>query len=327
MQVHPDIAALRSNPALQRQAHQEMSEAYSAWKESEAFQLVKADLKAFEEGASFADCNELMRLLSDLEFAQGFVGAWRDALLEPLRAQPLANIPSRHSISHGLTTIQLMVVGSTTLSLLAYEERADLAEPTSALFVDRDLHEIVLAGGAQGTRNRLKHVEGGSAEIVTQSLQVQPGWTASYAPRIDARQVTRVAGSMLVLQLTRTPTRPAPSRLYSIPDGNLLQQTSGNKRASQNFLALDVLGAMGRDDAVPAMAELALAAEEEADLRWEAVRQVLGLDAAQGMALLGQLAEREADGLATPARSLQQSLIEANAQLARFAKENTQCPA
>lgn len=327
MQVHPDISALRSDAALQRQANDTMSAAFSDWKESEGYARIASDLKAYDQGRALADCADLGRMLANVEAADAFVASWRDALLAALRTQPLGNVPSRHSISKGLTTIQLTVAGNATLSLLAYEERSDLAEPQSAMFVDRELHEMVLAGGATGMRHTLSQEQGGQAQVASHNFEYQWGSTASFAPCTDARQFTRVAGSMLVLQLSRTPARPAPSALYSLDNGTLLQRTSGNKRASQNFLALDVLGAMGRTDAVLAMIELASSHSEEPELRWEAVRQVLGLDAAQGMTLLGQLSARDTDPLAAPAQSLQQSLVQADAQLAQFAKENARCPA
>ncbi len=52
------------------------------------------------------------------------------------------------------------------------------------------------------------------------------------------------------------------------------------------------------------------------DLRWEALRQVLALDALRGLALVGALAGDSADLLAGPAAALQQQLRAARPDLA-----------
>ncbi|MEL6878286.1 MAG: hypothetical protein AAGL68_09340 [Pseudomonadota bacterium] len=220
-----------------------------------------------------------------------------------------------------------MSAGNVTLSLLAYEERADVVEPSSVLFADRDVSEIVLAGEAHGLAHRITGLENGCAQIDTAKVIYAPGSRMVMHAGAQNRQIVSVEGAMLVLQLIRSPDRPSPTREYSLEDGRLLHQASGNKRASQHFLALDVLGAMERHDAVSAMVELALSVDDEADLRWEAVRQTLALDTAAGLSLLRELSRRDTDLLSAPAASLQQSLIAANAQLAQLSKEVATCPA
>ncbi len=327
MQIHPDIAALRSDPALQRQAHAPMAAAYEGWQNGTLCKSVAAELANYAAGQTLAECEQLMRLVTDIEAAQGFVAEWQTGLLGALRDQPLGSIPSRHSISVGLTTVQLMTSGNARLSLLAYEERADIAEPTSVMFTDGQAHEIVLAGKAHGIRYKCDPVTADRATIAAAPILYEQAYSISLNSASETRQFITVDGSILLLQLTRTPDRPQPSKAYALADGKLIHQASGNKRASQHFLALDVLGAMERADAVPVMTELALSRDEEVDLRWEAVRQTLSLDAGHGLSLLQRLADIPDDPLFVPSTALFQSLIQANAQIACLAKETAPCPA
>ncbi len=324
MQIHPDIAALRSDPALQRHAQAPLSSSLANWRESETAHAIAADLEAYDEGHPLGGCEELARLLSDLEFAKSFVDRWCSVIFNPLLEQPLAQVPARHNVGAGLTTIQLMSAGRTTLSLMAYEKVPGASEPTSVMFADREVCEIVLWGTASGCCHQIARMHNDSARINTFPMTYEPGTSVTLSARQQNRQFVNVEGAMLVLQLIRTPEDPTPTSQYSLDDGRLLHQANGNKRASQHLLALDVLGALGRADAVPAMEELALAEGEDLDLRWEAVRQTLALETASGMKLLGELSAKEHDSLSKPATSLQQSLIAANAQLS---KETVLCPA
>lgn len=121
---------------------------------------------------------------------------------------------------------------------------------------------------------------------------------------------------LLVLQLTRAATRPLPSREFALPEGRLIKTISACKRTSQQTMALGVLGALAHRPALDAMERLALDPMAERDLRWEALRQVLGMDARAGMALLARLATRGDDVLSAPAAHLQRTLIAAQPELA-----------
>ena len=58
-------------------------------------------------------------------------------------------------------------------------------------------------------------------------------------------------------------------------------------------------------------------------LRWQALRECLGLDSAIGFAALSAIARRSVDPLAVPAGALRAQLLEAYPQLA----EVSACPA
>jgi len=66
------------------------------------------------------------------------------------------------------------------------------------------------------------------------------------------------------------------------------------------------------------MERIAQDAAAPRDLRWEALRQMLALDARRGMALLAELAARGGDALAAPSASLLGDLLAAQPDLAQM---------
>ncbi len=60
--------------------------------------------------------------------------------------------------------------------------------------------------------------------------------------------------------------------------------------------------------ALSTMEQLAHDITAQRDLRWEALRQMLALDAARGLALLAALAGDAGDPLSTPAAALERQL-------------------
>ena len=133
--------------------------------------------------------------------------------------------------------------------------------------------------------------------------------------RCEARQILRVERSLLLLQLTREPARPAPTRLVSLATGETQHTASGDKSAGQAVMALSVLGALKAKASLEVIQRTASNLAEDQDVRWEAVRQALGLDTACGLELLTRLQERIDDPLGIPARTLRAQLFEAQPEL------------
>ena len=112
------------------------------------------------------------------------------------------------------------------------------------------------------------------------------------------------------------------TREFRLADGTLAHQAAGNPRESRFELAAALLGRMGRSDAAPLLAAMA---EEHGgqSLRWQSLKECLGLDSGTGFAALSRIAAQAGDPLAAPAAALRAQLLERYPQLA----EAVRCPA
>jgi hypothetical protein len=308
MIVHSAIAGLRSRPAPQPC----LDAALVQWRAAPATRAMRDGLAAYGAGAVLDAVPVLARLLRDHAAALALSDDFITPVITALRAEPLAQLPLGHSAAPGIARIRLAESGRASLALAAYARR-DYRPPASVLFEDGEAHEIVLAGEGQALSHRI-----GAGGLESTSIACTPGTRFTRGGTQEARQFVAVTRPLLVLQLLREAAAPAPSREVLLPDGALLQTISGSKQASQQMMALGVLGALGHRRALEPMARLARDTGAERDLRWEALRQVLGLDTARGLALLAELAARDDDALAAPAAQLQRSLFAAQPELARL---------
>ncbi len=308
MIVHPAIAGLRSRPAPQPC----VTAALARWHGLPEVQAMIAGLTTFGAGAGLESVPALARLVGDHAAAAGLAHDFIAPVIAALTAEPLAQLPLGHSAAPGTARIRLATSGRASLTLAAYA-LARHRQPASVLFEDGEVHEIVIAGAGQA----LCHRRTGQG-VESRPVACVPGTRLTRGGAAEARQFVAVTRPLLVLQLVREAASPAASCEVSLPDGALLQTISGSKQASQTMMALGVLGALGHRHALAPMERLALDPQAERDLRWEALRQVLGLDAGRGLALLARLAAREDDALASPAAQLQRSLLAAHPALAHL---------
>ena len=306
MQVHPAIAALRSNGAPQPRT----DAALAAWRALPQVAATIAALGRYGAGTPLAALPDLAQAVSDHAAAQALAVGLIAPLLDVLRAEPLAQLPFGHSVTPGFARLQLARNGRAALTLAAFARRPK-AVPASALFEDGAAHEIVLAGAGRAMRHRL--AEG---RLHSETLTCAPGTRITRNGPDEARQIVEVTRPLLVLQLTRAAERPAPSREIALADGTLIKTISGCKQTSQQMMALGVLGALQHRPAAAAMERLALDEQAARDLRWEALRQLLALDARRGLAVLARLADGHEDQLAAPAAALQRDLVAAHPQIA-----------
>lgn len=311
MRVHPDIAALRGDPVAQRRARAAMEAALDGWERDTAVADIKRDFRAFASGTALADLPALASLLTDHSRARDFAAHLVSQFCHALRQERLGEVPFRHRSSEGYARLQIMQTRGAMLSLCVFEPLESATTAQTAQFLDCEMHEIVIAGRAHAMFYRLDDAEG----IAARKEVWEPGQRTTLHPLRDMRQIVRVEHSLLVIQLTRTPERPAPSREYRIADGALLQTVSGDKRASALVMALGVLGALGQARTLDAIVAFARNRAGDTEARWEAVRQVLAMDAGAGMALLGSLVHDGDDPLAQPATDLAAQLIAAHPQL------------
>jgi hypothetical protein len=305
MHIPALIARLRSQTVPQP----EVDAAQAEWRAYPQTAAVMAALADYGAGAALDERSVLAGLLADHAAALAFVEEFIDPLMKALRAEPLAQPAFGFSAMPGMARIRLGESGRAALSLAVFARRAPV-DAASVLFEDGEAHEIVLAGAGQAARYRR------DAALTCETVTCAPGTRFLRARGHDARQITAVTQSLLVLQLTRAAVQPLPSREYALPEGRLIKAISACKRTSQQIVALGVLGTLAHRPALGAMERLALDMAAERDLRWEALRQVLGIDARAGMALLGRLAACGGDVLSAPAAKLRRDLIGAQPDLA-----------
>jgi hypothetical protein len=306
MLVDPAIVRLRREAAPQPQ----VDAALAAWRAQPDVVAVLEALAAYGAGASLAAGGTLARLLADHAAALHFADGLIDPLMAASRTEPLAQLPLGFSAKPGLARLRLAQSGRAVLSLAVFARRA-AARPASVLFEDGEAHELVLAGAGEAASYRI-----GTDGLSHAAAPFAPGPYITRKGADEARQIVAVTQPLLVLQLTREAAAPAPSREVALPNGALLQTISACKRSSQQMMALGVLGALAHSPALAAMEQLARDMAAARDLRWEALRQVLGLDTARGYALLAQLSARRRDALAEPAARLQRDLLAAYPELA-----------
>lgn len=306
MQVHPAIAALRSDGAPQRRT----DAALAAWRALPQVAATIAALGCYGAGTALADLPDLARAVSDHAAALALADGLIAPLLDMLRAEPLAQLPLGHSVTPGFARLQLARDGRAALTLTAFARRPE-AVPVSALFEDGAAHEIVLAGAGRALFHRLAQ-----GRLQSEALGCTPGVRITRNGPDEARQIVAVSRPLLVLQLTRSAERPAPSHEIALADGALIKSISGCKQTSQKMMALGVLGALQHHPAAAAMERLALDELAARDLRWEALRQLLALDAENGLAVLARLADGHEDQLAAPTAALRRDLVAAHPQLA-----------
>jgi len=319
--VHPAIKALRSNPVSQRPnqntAQTPMASPAKFWHEDPQMRDLASDVAQFGQGARLSECVALGRLLSDHQAAMEFARSWCADLLDSLRHAPLSEVPFRYRQSGGFSAVQLLRSGRATLSLTAYERQSQVREPETTLFIDVETTELIVSGSARGMLHR--RVESDDAiRMETSAQRWRTGDTITVRPN-EARQIIEVDGSLLVLQLTRTPIQPAPTCEFALADSGLLRMANGDKRASGDLMALSVLGALEHVPALELMDRIATDPARDPDLRWEAVRQMLAFKPEYGFAKLGELAQQQADRLSVPSATLRAQLLVAHPQLAQEA--------
>jgi hypothetical protein len=315
MQAHPMITTLRRAPAAQA----ECDAAVAAWLALPMVAEVLAQLAPFDAGEQLGDLPALARIVGDSRAAQVFADALITPLMAALQDEPLAQVPLSHSARPGMARLRLASHGRsalslTALSLTAFAPRA-ASGAASVLFEDCTVHEIVVAGAAQMALFRLD-----GARLTRSEVSCAPGTRLTRSGPNDTRQIIEVSQPLLVLQLTREAAEPAPSREIALDDGRLITAISGSKQTSQQIMALGVLGALAHRPALEPMAQVVRNPTAARDLRWEALRQALALDAAFGLALLAALASGPDDGpddeLQAPAAALQQQLFATRPDLA-----------
>ncbi|ANU07401.1 hypothetical protein [Paraurantiacibacter namhicola] len=317
MHIAPQIAAMKRDRQVQHRAQARIMAALDEWRMREAVRPVLADLKAYGEGRPLADGPALARVLTDHGHAAALAGGFTTQLVRALRDQPLAQVPLRHSCSEGSAVIQLAASGRARLFLVAREAGGEAAAHAS--FPDRERHDLVLSGEATA---RLVSRRG--AELATREASLCTGTSLALDCHAQALVLQDVTRRMISLRLERDAEAPRPTTLVDIASGEVLHRAQGSKLVSRKEMMLALLGRMERADAAPVMAQQALG-DGPAELRWQALRELLALDSGTGFAALTSLSRRTGDSLAKHADSLRTALLARHPLIA--AKEAQECPA
>lgn len=311
MRVDPVIAALRGDCAPQRKAQTRMVSACDAWRAETAVARVLRELEAYGAGASLADCRVLETTMTSTAAARELTASFCRHFSGALSEMNLGHPPFRYGFDGRRSTFLLARSGRAQLTLHALEPGR--ADPLQVSFSDSSRHELVLAGAGRGRIVSCdRHAERASLGIAETVLG--EGSRFAFDLNRQALQVTGIERRLVSLRLLRDAELPQPTRAYRLADGAFLGQAEGALRSSRQEMMLALLGRMGRADAAPEMATLACEEGRDA-LRWQALRECLALDTAEGFQALTRLSRNAGDPLAAPAGALRAQLVEAHPQL------------
>jgi hypothetical protein len=318
MRVDPAIAAFRGERISQGRAQATMVAACDAWRADARIAPVFADLGEYGAGMALPECASLARLFAPGAEAAGFVAWFCAAHARALAGEPLGQLPFRHNFDGALSTLLLARSGAAQLTLTALEPGE--YEAASVTFSDAESHAAVIAGAAHGRET----CRGQDGALAHRAVRLEAGRRLTFDLARQALLVGRVERRLVTLRLHRAAADPGPMREYALADGALLKQAAGTIRDSRHEMMLALLGRMQRREAAPLMA--GIACENGPDsLRWEALREALALDTAQGFAALCAVSRSPLDPLAATAGALRAQLIEAHPRLRAF--EETRCRA
>ena len=325
MHIRPELAALRSDDAPQRRAQARLIAVVDDWRATPPVAAAAAELGSFAKGIPLDDLPLLSALFTAGDpSAQQFTSSLVALLVAELRDDPLGQVPLRHFSDGMLASLVLARQGRAALVLQAIDGAAlaKKPDPLAVSFAATETWEHVLAGLATVERVRIAEALPDRAVLRRESVDIAPGMVSRRFCASEAQVLRRVPGTLVALKLQRTLDPSQPTREYRLTDGALIHQAAGSPRESRLELTAALLGWMGRSDAAPLLAAMA---EEQGGtgMRWQALRECLGLDSALGFATLRTIAQRAGDPLAAPAGALVAQLLEQYPELAGVAR----CPA
>ncbi len=315
------LRALRSDDTPQRIAQQALIAARDAWLAEPGLAGLQRELAAFDRGQPLGGFPLLASLFEPgadaaRQLAAGFTSAMGAALGE----HPLGHIALRHFTDGTNSTLLLARTGGSLLSLVAMSGQglAQAQEPVSVSFAPCAQWEHVLAGTARAEKIECRPSGPRDMAITRSAVDLKPGSVMVRDCSHQALHLRRVDGCLVSLRLLRRHPHPQPTREYELASGRFIHQAAGDPRESRHELMCALLGRMGRSDAAPLMAAMARETGSTA-LRWQALRECLGLDTRRGFEALCHIARSADDPLSAPAGALRSQLIEAHPQLRALA--------
>ena len=325
MIIRPELQALRSDDTPQRHAQAEMHRLAAQWRASRIGAELGEALIAYAHGDALAHLPPLARLLTPGDpAALRLTGEFIRRYIAAIAADHWGQVPFPTKLDDSTATIVLGAAGNAALIVQAIDGSGlRRRQPTlTASFSPGETHDHVLAGTATARLVELRGESTDRAELVETPCALAPGHTARRDGTRATLLIDVVPSTLVLLRLQRRPATGSVTREFRLDDGTLAHQAAGNPRDSRFELAAALLGRMGRSDAAPLLAAMA---EEQGggSLRWQSLKECLGLDTAAGFAALGRIAARASDPLAAPAQALREQLTQTYPQLAGAAA----CPA
>ncbi|MEQ1498257.1 MAG: hypothetical protein ABL914_06325 [Novosphingobium sp.] len=312
MHISPELQALRSNDAPQRHTQSELLDLLRGWFGGQIATGVESQFQRFAQGEALTELPALSQLFAPGQsHGSALVDDFTGCMLAFLRAQPLGMVPLRHRVDDFGAALVLCRSGGSALALHVAEGPALMRRPAplSVTFTPGETHELVLAGAAKTSLVTLDQDLPGRAELGIRQECIAAGDVMSRDGARECQIVQSVSGALVSLKLQRRNQDGALTREFALDDGKFLRQAAGSPRETRLELAAALLGRMGRSDAAPLLAAIA---QEEASqsLRWQALRECLGLETSTGFSALCTIAEDAADPLSGPAGALRAQLLE-----------------
>jgi len=324
MLIRPELQALRSNDAPQRNAQRAMSRIHQQWRDKYGA-VIEGELRDLAAGRALDQLPRLAALFDPAGDAlQRLLDPLVQSILAGMAAQPISQSPLWSSITDAQAAIVLARSGTAALILQHFDGAAlaRKARPASAGFPATETWDRVLAGSGTALRVRMLGQAGNRADLDCTPIDLAPGQVLHRLGQNESLILGAVAGSLVQLRLQHRIDSIDPVREYRLEDGALLHQSAANLSDSRLEMTVTLLGRMKRRDAAPLLA--AMAQERgAASLRWQALRECLGLDTESGFRTLCAIADRPGDPLQAPAAALRQQLIRMHPELNGLAP----CPA
>ncbi|WP_395330403.1 hypothetical protein WBP06_17785 [Novosphingobium sp. BL-8H] len=290
-----------------------LASAVRLWRSGDAAGPVLAALGRFADGAPIDECPALAALFGKdgslaERLANGLVGGLVDAILPLLRENPLGQLPLRHAGRKTAHTLLLARERDASLAVTVHDGAALAARPIphSAEFAPVETWMRVMAGAGTAACHLRDPARPG--HVVRSELVLTPGTVLQRDGRREAMQVRAAQGALVVLRLQRRLEDADGICELAIEDGMPLRRAPARIEDSRLELAVSVLAAQGRRDAVPALGRI-VSGSESAALRWSALRAVLALDTRAGLVLLGELADGDDPALAAAAQGVRRDLL------------------
>ena len=299
-----------------------MVEACRNWRTDPLADALLTELEHFGAGAPLEACPALEAVFTGPDEAERLIGMLSQHLCAAIVGEPFGHPPFRSGFDGRAASLLLARKGRAQL-IIQTREPGTYKQPT-CLFNDAVRYDAVIGGKAQGRIVRLVNRAGQAAQFCAEPMQFARGGRLALDLASETLLLDRVERRLVVLRLLRNAENPAPGREYDAGTGAFLHQSAGSLAISRQEATIALLGRMGRTDAAPACARLALG-EGDASLRWQALRECLSLDSATGFAALCRLAQRLDDDLSHPAAALRMQLLETYPQLMQV--ETDQCRA